>query len=591
MAATIAVRSLSNCNPTRLVLTTASRQMISASPNSTGHSLKPMFSIRTFSEESARFQIGHFNSVEDYIETVHIHPQESYLSTIGGQPSTNERRDKDTPIIEEHSHISQDNEISVSTSMNSVEDKDANSLKVASYERLAATVKSHISPETLIARFESCSCGTVPIEPPVLLSDLKSLESLVNSRKPSSISRTVLQLWKKWHTFLLNTKQKAIKRTMFHQISRAFLFLCHDRLSELLCDIQVQERSGIHFEPRTFRSLGDASLKAKNWPVLFWVLTHPKLLQKDVIILVKAACRKITFSSSEDNQSVRVQNVLKLSKLVKHRMQNDVAFIQLGGAAIQYISCTLFKMRCIDQVVPLILDILHIYPSLLETLSPSFLLKVMNTYIDAYNLYLSLRSRLGHVEGVSNTIKRLARRGPTPNQHTYDILLYSLGQRQNVECVWSMLRHHLPPNYTPTPRTSNILLSSKTRCAPDRGTTASPDSLIVGESNFVKLMKQIEDATFGRDEVTRNIVVRKFLSRSHSHDPEQIWALKELVLPANLHNETDKRLSRTDFRRFRRPLYSMLRSAFVRAGQKEDAARLTEEWERESRLARLRGPS
>lgn len=509
-----------------------------------------------------------------------------------------------------------------------------------------------MSPETLIARFESCSCGTVPIDPPILLADLKSLESLVNSRKSSSVSRTVLQLWRRWHSFLLNTKRKTIKRSLFHQISRAFLFLCHDRLPELLCDLQVQEQSGIHLESRTFRSLGDASLKAKNWSILYWVLSHPKLSKEDVIILIKAACRKIAFSSSEENQSVRVQKVQKLATLLEHRMQNNVEFIQLGGSAIEYISCTLFKMRCIDQVVPMILDILHDYPALGKTLSPSFLHKVMNTCashqllnqahqllaaiplatqtldqykacltvwdrrtprplvqsacslwstllshpilepdIDAYNLYLSLRSRLGHVEGVSNTIKRLIRRGPAPNQHTYDILLYSLGQRENVECVWNTLRHHLPPNYTPTSRTSNILLSSKTRCAPEWGTTASSDSLMADESNFVKLMKQIEDASFERDEVTRNIVVQKFLSRSHSHKPEHIWALKELVLPSNPIDEKDKRLTRTDFRRFRRPLYSMLRSAFVRAGQTEDAARLTEEWDRESRLARSRDPS
>ncbi|EGG13142.1 uncharacterized protein MELLADRAFT_86856 [Melampsora larici-populina 98AG31] len=590
MAATIAVRSLSNCSPTRFVLTTSSRQMLSTSPNSASHSLKPIFSTRNFSEELARFQIAHSNSMEDHID-IRLHPQDQQLPTIGGQPSTNERRGKDTPAIEDRSHVSQDNEMFLSTSKNLIEHQDASGLEVASYGDLAATNKSHLSPETLITRFESCSCGTVPIDPPTLLADLKSLESLANSRKLSSVSRTVLQLWRRWHSFLLNPKRKAIKRTTFHQISRAFLFLCHHRLSELLCDIRVQERSGIHFEPRTFRSLGDASLKAKNWPVLCWVLSHRKLSKEDVIILVKAACRKIAFSSSEENQSLRVQNVQKLSKLVEHRMQHDVEFVQLGGSAIQYISCTLFKMRCIDQVVPMILDILYNHPALAETLSPSFLHKVMHTYIDAYNLYLSLRSRLGHVEGVSNIIKRLIRRGPVPNQHTYDILLYSVGQRENVECVWNTLRQHLPPKYTPTSRTSNILLSSKTRCALQWGTTTSPDSLMVDELNFVKLMKQIEDATYERDEVTRNIVVQKFLSRSQSHNPEQIWALKELVLPSNPIDEEDKRLTRTDFRRFRRPLYSMLRSAFIRAGQTEDAARLTEEWERESRLARSRGPS
>lgn len=132
MAATIAVRSLSNPNPTRLVLKTSSRQILPISSSSAIHSFKPIFSTRSFSEEGAHLQIAYVNSMEGHIDTVTIHPQDPYLSTVSRPPSTGQSRDKDAPVIEDHSRIPRDQKMSVSTSKKSLEPKDARSLKVAS---------------------------------------------------------------------------------------------------------------------------------------------------------------------------------------------------------------------------------------------------------------------------------------------------------------------------------------------------------------------------------------------------------------------------------------------------------------------------
>lgn len=73
----------------------------------------------------------------------------------------------------------------------------------------------------------------------------------------------------------------------------------------------------------------------------------------------------------------------------------------------------------------------------------------------------------------------------------------------------------------------------------------------------------------------------------YSHSDQQIWALKEMALPPNLtSNSMPTSLTRSEFRRYQRPLYSMLWSAFTRVGYMDDAAKLADEWEQERRRAR-----
>ncbi|KAG0149287.1 hypothetical protein CROQUDRAFT_341515 [Cronartium quercuum f. sp. fusiforme G11] len=491
--------------------------------------------------------------------------------------------------------------------------------------------------------------STSDLDPPMLLSDLKSLQLLFDSNKRAGVSETALRFWRQWHNFLMRPKGKAIKPDMLHKVSHAFLFLCYRRLPELFGDIEAQQSSGIQFEGRTIKSLGFVSLKGQHWCILHWVLQDPKLSRNDLIILVKAACRKIAFSSALESQSSRVTTILELAKSIGLKIDHDADFAGHAGSVVEHIARTFFKMGCIDPVVPFILDILNKHPASAKSFSPTFLHQVMNTCashqhlqqahqliaaippslqtldhfkacltvwdrrtprpliraacllwasllshphlepdLAAYNLYLALRSRLGHIKDVWNIIKRMTRTGPLPDQRTYDILLHLLGQRQGIESSWNMLQHLSPQNYIPTSRTTNILLCSKAHRTHSIQKSIEPaNSTLTNEMEFLAMMERVKAANFGCDEVTRNIVVRKFLARSHSHSSQQIWALKKLVLPPNSNLVSNgKYITRSEFRRMRKPLYSMLCSAFIHAGKMSDAAQLKKEWMRESQLAR-----
>lgn len=501
------------------------------------------------------------------------------------------------------------------------------------------------SPET--DPHGSCS----QLDPPILLSDLRSLQLLrnSNSKHRTGTSKELSRLWRQWSDFLQTSKGKTIKPEMLHTISNTFFFLRERRLSDLLGDIQAQKKSGIPYEGRTLRSLGFASVKAQSWDVLHWVLLQPRLSSDDYVVLVKAVCRKVAYTQSSEGLLTRADSILEVVKMTRLRMNNDVDLRVRAGLIIEYVSRTLLKMRCVDKVVPFVLQMLESHPATVDLLSQDFLYQVLNTCaahqhlpdahrlfakiplqlqtldhfkacltvwdrrtprplirsacsiwhellchpylqpdLTTHNLYLSLRCRLGHVVDVSKIVKRMERIGPTPDQRTYEILIHSVGQRKSTDSTWDIIQQLSPSKYVPTARTANILLCSKARQGrSSRRPQDQAEQVIADETSFVRTMDRLKTAKIECDQITRNLVVRRFLSRSHSHSDQQIWALKEMALPPNLtSNSMPTSLTRSEFRRYQRPLYSMLWSAFTRVGYMDDAAKLADEWEQERRRAR-----
>ncbi|MBW0481069.1 hypothetical protein O181_020784 [Austropuccinia psidii MF-1] len=200
---------------------------------------------------------------------------------------------------------------------------------------------------------------------------------------------------------------------------------------------------------------------------------------------------------------------------------------------------------------------------------------------EAYNLYISLKSRLGHLGDVVKIFNNMGRLGLKKSDKTYGLLLKAIGHRQGVSPAWKVLPKLITQGYMPNAYTSNILLSSKV----DLSYSGTRSIAEQHEELFISTMQEIDSVNLKFDEVTRNLVVREFLRRAPSHSKEQIQSLKEKALPPSMYN-TD--LDRKDFRRFRRPLYSMLCSAFQRAGCPDDAFKLKEEWKRESQRARAK---
>ncbi|WAQ84842.1 hypothetical protein PtA15_5A415 [Puccinia triticina] len=407
------------------------------------------------------------------------------------------------------------------------------------------------------------------------------------------------------------------------------------------------------FDQRIFKSIGFATLKYQNWTVLKRLLSRQRNLRRsDVLSIVRIASRKILFSSSLKTQNARITAILGLSGAITDTFNEETDCIKCMTQSVEILCDALLRMSCHEPAAAMILQILRRHPNFAKYFTSHFLHRLMSTcashqYLstahdllaelppelqtldqfkacmsvwdrrtprpllhsacsvwhalvshphivpdhDAHNLYLALKSRLGHVEDLMRIIHNMERRGileEDGKQKTYGILLHSIGRRRGIQSAYEVLPELVSRGYIPDEHTSNILLSAKPIDNPDSNLSYSRNesaNRAGREERLLETMQQIKKANMKSDEVTRNILVRSFLSRSPYHSKEAISNIKHISLDQSGSN-LEPNLDRKQFRRFRKPLYSMLCSAFRRANYLDELEDLKLEWKRESSKAR-----
>ncbi|KAH9453795.1 hypothetical protein Pst134EA_024660 [Puccinia striiformis f. sp. tritici] len=100
--------------------------------------------------------------------------------------------------------------------------------------------------------------------------------------------------------------------------------------------------------------------------------------------------------------------------------------------------------------------------------------------LDADNFYLSLKSKLGHVDELIKIIQNMERRQILVDDHynndnnqkqkTYGILSHSIGRRRGLKSAYRILPELISKGYIPDEYTSNILLSASQKRTNDTTT-------------------------------------------------------------------------------------------------------------------------
>ncbi|KAI8447340.1 hypothetical protein BY996DRAFT_6421188 [Phakopsora pachyrhizi] len=485
------------------------------------------------------------------------------------------------------------------------------------------------------------------LDPTLLLKELKALEKITPSDRLSSFFKHVQTLWTQWHSFLLTIRGRLTPSDMLHEISHTFFFLCPQKITKIMNDIELQEGCGIVLEARTLRSLGFAALQAQKWEALCKILKEKELSLLDLAALVKNSCRKVLFSSSLKDQEARIEVLVAISRAVFSASPGlDRTLSPLVAQTVQQIANSMMKLSSVDLASEFVLQMLCRDSDLAEYFESTFLHRLMVTCashqrldqahlilneipshlqtleyykacmtvwgsrkskplihsaclvwqaldnhptlladLEAYNLYLLLKARLGQLEEVISTAQKMRRLGFPLQEKSFGIMLQSIGRCKGLLPALNYLPELIESGYRPDSYTSNILLCSRTEtshgaCRKSEFINQTPQDR---ESEFVSTLMKIKSLKYPFDEVTRNLVVRAFLERSYSHPVNQIWTLKEMSLTESHYS---MKLHRNQFRRFRTPLYAMLCAAFRRTGAQEDAKCLEQEWRNEKRKAR-----
>ncbi|CAH7670593.1 hypothetical protein PPACK8108_LOCUS5324 [Phakopsora pachyrhizi] len=464
------------------------------------------------------------------------------------------------------------------------------------------------------------------LDPTLLLKELKALEKITPSDRLSSFFKHVQTLWTQWHSFLLTIRGRLTPSDMLHEISHAFFFLCPQKITKIMNDIELQ--------------------KAK-WEALCKILKEKELSLLDLAALVKNSCRKVLFSSSLKDQEARIEVLVAISRAVFSASPGlDRTLSPLVAQTVQQIANSMMKLSSVDLASEFVLQMLCRDSDLAEYFESTFLHRLMVTCashqrldqahlilneipshlqtleyykacmtvwgsrkskplihsaclvwqaldnhptlladLEAYNLYLLLKARLGQLEEVISTAQKMRRLGFPLQEKSFGIMLQSIGRCKGLLPALNYLPELIESGYRPDSYTSNILLCSRTEtshgaCRKSEFINQTPQDR---ESEFVSTLMKIKSLKYPFDEVTRNLVVRAFLERSYSHPVNQIWTLKEMSLTESHYS---MKLHRNQFRRFRTPLYAMLCAAFRRTGAQEDAKCLEQEWRNEKRKAR-----
>ncbi|PLW54101.1 hypothetical protein PCANC_06395 [Puccinia coronata f. sp. avenae] len=496
------------------------------------------------------------------------------------------------------------------------------------------------------------------IDTDLLLKELQSLKANTARASKSSVHKRVKHHWEQWNDFLQTPKGKTLDRSTIHNIIHEFLFLHPSKILTIFEDTQQAQQASPSstFDPRTFKSIAFATLRYQNWIVLKRLLSRQRNLKRpDILSIVRIASRKILFSSSLKTQDARIEAILGLSEAITDSFDEETDCMKCMTQSIEILCDALLKMSCHESAAIMILQILRQHPSFKKSFNSRFLHRMMSTCAshqdlatahdllaelppelqtldqfkacmsvwdrrtprpllhlacsvwdalrshprlvpdhDAHNLYLALKSRLGHVEDLIRMVYNMERRGILADggkQKTYGILLHSIGRRRGLESAYKLLPELISKGYVPDEYTSNILLSAKTTTSHDldpslRYSRDESAKTADREARLLETMEQIKQANMRSDEVTRNILVRSYLSRSPYHSKEEISELKHVSLNSLPDSDTESNLDRKQFRRFRKPLYSMLCSAFRRANYLDESDELKNEWKRQSGRAR-----
>lgn len=493
-------------------------------------------------------------------------------------------------------------------------------------------------------------------DPKFLLSQLKLLQANHQRLSKSSIHKEVKNLWSIWDQFLKTPNGKTLSPSTFHLVTHEFLFLYPSKISQILENIEARQLTESSAKPdsRIFKSIGLASLRYQNWAVLQRLLSCQRNMEKsDIVNLLKSACRKILFSSSFKAPKDRIEKLDEISQAITDNFNEKIDCMKCTIQLIEVVSDALLRIGHYESATQIVLQVIHQRTSSAKFFSSRFLHRLMNTCVshhhisiahallaklppecqtlehfkacmsvwdrrtprpllrsacsvwdalashphlvpdhEAYDLYISLKSKLGHVADVMRIISGMERKGMLINsqkQKTYGILLHSISRRKGLASTYKILPELISKGYKPDEYTSNILLSAKRSNLHDEP-AGSPNFSIPKserrEERLIQTIQEIKTANMKSDEVTRNIVIRSFLSRFPHHSKEEILHLKAISLDQLNTNAIDN-VDRKQFRRFRKPLYSMLCSAFRRAHCLDELSKLKDEWKRESFKARL----
>lgn len=496
------------------------------------------------------------------------------------------------------------------------------------------------------------------IDTDLLLKELKSLQANLSRASKSSIHKRVKFHWQQWNEFLKTPKGRSLDPISIHNITHEFLFLYPSKILTIFEDTQQarQGAPSSRVDSRTFKSIGFATLKYQNWNVLKQLLSCQRNLGRlDMLSIVRIASRKILFSSKLKTQTIRIEAILGLSEAITDTFDEGSDCAKCMTQSVEILCDALLRMSGHEPAATMILRVLRQHPNLKKYFASRFLHRLMSTCashqnilaahdllaelppelqtldqfkacmsiwdrrtprpllhlacsvwdallshphlvpdLDAYNLYLALKSRLGHVDDLIKMVSNMERRGILADhakQKTYGILLHSIGRRRGLDSAYEILPALISKGYVPDEYTSNILLSARKPFPDTKAQISRPrNERAEREARLLETMEKIKGANMRSDEVTRNILVRSFLSRLPYHSKEDISNIKQISLndPSSSSSDSnlESKLNRSQFRRFRRPLYSMLCSAFRRANYLDQVEELNIEWKRESAKAR-----
>ncbi|KAH9458055.1 hypothetical protein H4Q26_007277 [Puccinia striiformis f. sp. tritici PST-130] len=433
---------------------------------------------------------------------------------------------------------------------------------------------------------------------------------------------------------------------------------------------QHQTQSVSSSPPKIFRSIGFATLRYQNWTVLKRLLSRQKNLTRrsDVLSIIRIATRKILFSTTLKTQTSRIEKIIELCETITDTFNEKTDCKKCMSQSVEIFCDALLRMSCHEYASNMVLQIIRQHPTFTSSFDSRFLHRLMSTCashqslsiahdllagipselqtldqfkacmsvwdrrtprpllhsacsvwdalvshphllpdLDAYNLYLSLKSKLGHVDELIKIIQNMERRQILVHDHynnnhqkqkTYGILLHSIGRRRGLKSAYQILPELISKGYIPDEYTSNILLSASQKRITDTTTDhhhpvpscRNESAAEAREERLLETMEEIKKANMKSDEVTRNILVRSFLSRSPHHSKEVILNIKRISLdhqsePTDI-PASNLDLDRTQFRRFRKPLYSMLSNAYQRANCIHEFNQLKIEWKSQSRKSK-----
>ncbi|KAI9625304.1 hypothetical protein H4Q26_016326 [Puccinia striiformis f. sp. tritici PST-130] len=267
--------------------------------------------------------------------------------------------------------------------------------------------------------------------------------------------------------------------------------------------------------PRIFKSIGFATVRYQNWTVLRRLLSRQKNLTRrsDVLSIISIATRKILFSTTLKTQASRIEKIIELCETIIDTFNEKTDCKTCMSQSVEIFCDALLRMSCHEYASNMVLqiirqphDLLAAIPSGLQTLdqfkacmsvwdrrTPRPLLHpacsvwdalVSHPHLlpdlDADNFYLSLKSKLGHVDELIKIIQNMERRQILVDDHynndnnqkqkTYGILSHSIGRRRGLKSAYRILPELISKGYIPDEYTSNILLSASQKRTNDTTT-------------------------------------------------------------------------------------------------------------------------